>query len=39
MALTGKTLDAKKAKKVGLVDAVVEPLGKLRLLQASGQSM
>lgn len=27
MALTGKTLDAKKAKKVGLVDAVVEPLG------------
>merc|ERR1712106_223410 len=27
MALTGKTLDAKKAKKVGLVDAVVDPLG------------
>jgi len=27
MALTGKTLNAKKAKKVGLVDAVVEPLG------------
>ena len=28
MALTGKTLEAKKAKKVGLVDAVIEPLGK-----------
>merc|ERR1719154_1059457 len=27
MALTGKTLNAKKAKKVGLVDAVVDPLG------------
>jgi len=27
MALTGKTLTAKKAKKVGLVDAVVDPLG------------
>jgi len=27
MALTGKTLNAKKAKKVGLVDAVVEHLG------------
>ena len=31
MALTGKTLDAKKAKKVGLVDAVVDPLGKFKL--------
>ena len=28
MALTGKTLNAKKAKKVGLVDKVVDPLGK-----------
>ncbi len=28
MALTGKTLNAKKAKKVGLVDRVVDPLGK-----------
>ena len=27
MALTGKTLNAKKAKKVGLVDAVVDALG------------
>jgi len=27
MVLTGKTLNAKKAKKVGLVDAVVDPLG------------
>merc|ERR1719474_2359277 len=27
MALTGKTLNAKKAKKVGLVDQIVEPLG------------
>jgi len=27
MALTGKTLNAKKAKKVGLVDSVVDPLG------------
>jgi len=27
MALTGKTLNAKKAKKVGLVDTVVDPLG------------
>jgi len=27
MALTGKTLNAKKAKKVGLVDKVVDPLG------------
>jgi len=27
MALTGKSLNAKKAKKVGLVDTVVEPLG------------
>jgi len=27
MALTGKSLNAKKAKKVGLVDAVVDPLG------------
>lgn len=27
MALTGKTLDAKKAKKFGLVDTVVEKLG------------
>jgi len=27
MALTGKTLNAKKAKKVGLVDAVVDSLG------------
>ena len=28
MALTGKSLNAKKAKKVGLVDTVVEPLGR-----------
>jgi len=27
MALTGKTVNAKKAKKLGLVDAVVDPLG------------
>ena len=27
MALTGKNLKAKKAKKVGLVDTVVNPLG------------
>merc|ERR1719419_2145563 len=27
MALTGKTLNAKKAKKVGLVDMVIDPLG------------
>jgi enoyl-CoA hydratase/long-chain 3-hydroxyacyl-CoA dehydrogenase len=27
MALTGKTLTAKKAKQVGLVDAVIDPLG------------
>lgn len=27
MALTGKTLDGKKAKKLGLVDLTVEPLG------------
>ncbi len=27
MALTGKNLNAKKAKKMGLVDTVVEPLG------------
>lgn len=27
MALTGKTLNAKKAKKVGLVDSVIDPLG------------
>ena len=27
MALTGKTLKAKKAKNVGLVDTVVSPLG------------
>ena len=28
MMLTGKTYDAKKAKKIGLVDMVVEPIGK-----------
>jgi len=33
MALTGKTLNAKKAKKVGLVDAVVDPLGPGQLPQ------
>eukprot|EP00088_Acartia_fossae_P018174 TRINITY_DN2046_c0_g1_i4.p1 TRINITY_DN2046_c0_g1~~TRINITY_DN2046_c0_g1_i4.p1 ORF type:complete len:780 (+),score=289.95 TRINITY_DN2046_c0_g1_i4:37-2340(+) len=34
MALTGKTLNAKKAKKVGLVDKVVDPLGPGQVTQA-----
>lgn len=29
MMLTGKSYDAKRAKKIGLVDMVVEPIGKL----------
>ena len=28
LMLTGKTVNAKKAKKLGLVDALVEPIGK-----------
>ena len=28
LMLTGKTVNAKKAKRLGLVDSVVEPIGK-----------
>lgn len=28
LMLTGKTVNAKKAKKLGLVDSVMEPIGK-----------
>ena len=31
MMLTGKNIKADKAKKMGLVDAVVDPLGKCKL--------
>jgi enoyl-CoA hydratase/carnithine racemase len=33
MMLTGKSYDAKRGKKIGLVDMVVEPIGKVSSLQ------
>lgn len=30
MMLTGKNYDAKKGKKIGLVDLVVEPIGEFK---------